>query len=66
MIHTTFLARYPFGVTFFLCMDTVSKDLQSRPPWTFLYADDVVVAASTREELQKMGRPRKTGWNDIR
>ncbi|EYC40903.1 hypothetical protein Y032_0590g385 [Ancylostoma ceylanicum] len=38
---------------FILCMDTVSSDLQSRPPRTLLYADDVVVAASTREELQK-------------
>ncbi|EYC34345.1 hypothetical protein Y032_0001g372 [Ancylostoma ceylanicum] len=35
-------------------MDTVSSDLQSRPPWTLLYADDVVVAASTREELQEV------------
>ncbi|EYC21300.1 hypothetical protein Y032_0019g3737 [Ancylostoma ceylanicum] len=34
-------------------MDTVSSDLQSRPPWTLLYADDVAVAGSTREELQK-------------
>ncbi|EYB94331.1 hypothetical protein Y032_0173g424 [Ancylostoma ceylanicum] len=34
-------------------MDTVSNDLQSRPPWKLLYADDVVVAAGTREELMK-------------
>ncbi|EYC42513.1 hypothetical protein Y032_0528g2973, partial [Ancylostoma ceylanicum] len=38
---------------FILCMDTVSSELQSRPLWTLLYADDVVVAASTREDLQK-------------
>ncbi|EYC37523.1 hypothetical protein Y032_0783g2327 [Ancylostoma ceylanicum] len=34
-------------------MNTVSSDLQSRPPWMLLYADDVVVAASTRKELQQ-------------
>ncbi|EYC20643.1 hypothetical protein Y032_0021g335 [Ancylostoma ceylanicum] len=38
---------------FILCMDTVSSDLQSRPPWTLLYADDAKVAASTIGELQK-------------
>ncbi|EYC06061.1 hypothetical protein Y032_0078g1173 [Ancylostoma ceylanicum] len=38
---------------FILCMDAVSGDLQSKPPWKLLHADDVVVAASTREELQK-------------
>ncbi|KAL6735402.1 hypothetical protein Aduo_005847 [Ancylostoma duodenale] len=41
-------------------MDTVSSALQSGPPWTLLYADDVVVAARTREELQKEAQ----AWKD--
>ncbi|EYB98460.1 hypothetical protein Y032_0131g1640 [Ancylostoma ceylanicum] len=34
-------------------METISSDLQSTTPWTLLYADDVMIAASTREELQQ-------------
>ncbi|EYC05890.1 hypothetical protein Y032_0079g1243 [Ancylostoma ceylanicum] len=34
-------------------MDTISDDLQSTAPWTPLYADDVMIAATTRDELQR-------------
>ncbi|EYC10880.1 hypothetical protein Y032_0053g2350 [Ancylostoma ceylanicum] len=45
---------------FILCMDTISSDLQSTTPWTLLYADDVMIAASTREELQQ----KVQAWKD--
>ncbi|EYC35985.1 hypothetical protein Y032_0949g3173 [Ancylostoma ceylanicum] len=38
---------------FILCMYTISSDLKSTTPWTLLYADDVMIAASTREQLQQ-------------
>jgi hypothetical protein len=34
-------------------MDTITRDLQGDVPWTLLYADDVMVAAKTRDELQR-------------
>ncbi|RCN46063.1 hypothetical protein ANCCAN_07929 [Ancylostoma caninum] len=42
-----------FLVLFILCMDTISDDLQSTAPWTLLYADDVMIDASTRDQLQQ-------------
>ncbi|EYC05647.1 hypothetical protein Y032_0081g1494 [Ancylostoma ceylanicum] len=41
-------------------MDTVSGDFQSTAPWTLLYADDVMIAGSTREELQQ----KVQAWKD--
>uniref|UniRef100_A0A914WD71 Reverse transcriptase domain-containing protein n=1 Tax=Plectus sambesii TaxID=2011161 RepID=A0A914WD71_9BILA len=39
---------------FILCMDTVSADLQTPHPWTLLYADDVLIASETRQELERL------------
>ncbi|KAL6738972.1 hypothetical protein Aduo_012465 [Ancylostoma duodenale] len=36
--------------------DTISNDLRSRAPCTLFYADDVIIAASTREKLQQKVR----------
>ncbi|EYC22490.1 hypothetical protein Y032_0017g3382 [Ancylostoma ceylanicum] len=41
-------------------MDTISSDLQSTTPWTLLYEDDVMIATSTREELQQ----KVQAWKD--
>lgn len=38
---------------FILVMDTITRDLQEDIPWTLLYADDVLLAANTKEELQQ-------------
>uniref|UniRef100_W5MKI9 ribonuclease H n=1 Tax=Lepisosteus oculatus TaxID=7918 RepID=W5MKI9_LEPOC len=38
---------------FILCMDTVTKDIQTRHPWTLLYADDVMIASETRHGLEQ-------------
>uniref|UniRef100_W5MVX7 Reverse transcriptase domain-containing protein n=1 Tax=Lepisosteus oculatus TaxID=7918 RepID=W5MVX7_LEPOC len=38
---------------FILCMDTVNKDIQTRHPWTLLYADDVMRASETRHSLEQ-------------
>lgn len=34
-------------------MNTIMQELQHDIPWTLLYADDVLLAAATREELQQ-------------
>lgn len=38
---------------FILILDTIMKELQCDIPWTLLYADDVMLAAATREKLQQ-------------
>uniref|UniRef100_A0A914WA90 Reverse transcriptase domain-containing protein n=1 Tax=Plectus sambesii TaxID=2011161 RepID=A0A914WA90_9BILA len=38
---------------FVLVMDTITRDLQRNVPWTLLYADDLMLAAPSREELQQ-------------
>lgn len=37
---------------FFLCMDTITADLQLPHPWSLLFADDVFLASKDREETQ--------------
>jgi len=34
-------------------MDTITRDLQQSISWTLLYADDVMLADTTRESLQE-------------
>lgn len=36
---------------FILCIDTVTRNIQAPHPWSLLYADDVCLAATNREEL---------------
>ncbi|EYC25573.1 hypothetical protein Y032_0011g1280 [Ancylostoma ceylanicum] len=38
---------------FILCVDAITRDIQKPHPWCLLYADDVMLAAETREELQE-------------
>ncbi|PAV80269.1 hypothetical protein WR25_23864 [Diploscapter pachys] len=38
---------------FILCLDRITRDIQGELPWTRLYADDLVLARSTRDELKK-------------
>ena len=38
---------------FILCLDRITRDIQGGHPWTLLYADDIVLARSTRDELKK-------------
>ena len=45
---------------FIIAIDTITRDLQREAPWTLLYADDVELAATTREELQDQVK----AWND--
>lgn len=45
---------------FILVMDTITRDLQDDIPWTLLYADDVLLAAKTKDELQQ----RVQTWSD--
>ncbi|EYB88615.1 hypothetical protein Y032_0244g3530 [Ancylostoma ceylanicum] len=37
---------------FILCVDTITRDIQKPHAWCLLYANDVMLAAETREELQ--------------
>lgn len=37
---------------FILCLDRITRDIQGEHPWTLLYADDIVLARSTRDELK--------------
>ncbi|KAK6751745.1 hypothetical protein RB195_003280 [Necator americanus] len=37
---------------FVLCMDTITKEIQKHP-WTLLFADDVMLASESRDDLQK-------------
>uniref|UniRef100_A0A914X791 Reverse transcriptase domain-containing protein n=1 Tax=Plectus sambesii TaxID=2011161 RepID=A0A914X791_9BILA len=39
---------------FILCMDTVSANLQTPHPWTLLYANNVLIASETRQELERL------------
>ncbi|KAK6736534.1 hypothetical protein RB195_019302 [Necator americanus] len=38
---------------FILCMDTITKEIQKQHPWTLLFADDVMLASESRDDLQK-------------
>ena len=38
---------------FILCLDRITRDIQGEHPWTLLYADDIVLARSTRNELKE-------------
>ncbi|KAK6764156.1 hypothetical protein RB195_024471 [Necator americanus] len=38
---------------FILCMDTITKEIQKQHPWTLLFADDVMLASDSRDDLQK-------------
>ncbi|EYC43123.1 hypothetical protein Y032_0502g2619 [Ancylostoma ceylanicum] len=41
-------------LVFILCVDAITRDIQKPHPWCLLYADDVLLAAETREELQEV------------
>uniref|UniRef100_W5NMT3 ribonuclease H n=1 Tax=Lepisosteus oculatus TaxID=7918 RepID=W5NMT3_LEPOC len=45
---------------FIFCMDTVTKDIQTRHPWTLLYADNVMLASETRHGLEQQVQEWKT------
>ncbi|KAK6764634.1 hypothetical protein RB195_024815 [Necator americanus] len=45
---------------FILCMDTITKEIQKQHPWTLLFADDVMLAAESRDDLQKQVQ----SWKD--
>ncbi|KAK6760556.1 hypothetical protein RB195_021861 [Necator americanus] len=45
---------------FILCMDTITKEIQKQHPWTLLFADDVMLASESRDDLQKQVQ----SWND--
>uniref|UniRef100_W5NL76 ribonuclease H n=1 Tax=Lepisosteus oculatus TaxID=7918 RepID=W5NL76_LEPOC len=45
---------------FILCMDTVTKDIQTRHSWRILYADDVMIAGETRHGLEQQVQDWKT------
>ncbi|KAK6763040.1 hypothetical protein RB195_023658 [Necator americanus] len=38
---------------FILCTDTITKEIQKQHPWTLLFADDVMLASESRDDLQK-------------
>ncbi|ETN69529.1 hypothetical protein NECAME_05242 [Necator americanus] len=46
---------------FILCMDTITKLIQKQHPWTLLFADDVVLASESRDDLQQQVQ----SWKDL-
>ncbi|KAK6750120.1 hypothetical protein RB195_002233 [Necator americanus] len=38
---------------FILCMDTITKEIEKQHPGTLLFADDVMLASESRNDLQK-------------
>ncbi|KAK6757912.1 hypothetical protein RB195_015624 [Necator americanus] len=45
---------------FILCMDKITKEIQKQHPWTLLFADDVMLASESRDDLQKQVQ----SWKD--
>ncbi|EYC32664.1 hypothetical protein Y032_0002g1031 [Ancylostoma ceylanicum] len=45
---------------FILVIDAVTRDLQKPAPWTLLYADDVMIAAEDKYELERQTQ----AWSD--
>ncbi|ETN68607.1 reverse transcriptase [Necator americanus] len=45
---------------FILCMDTITKEIQKQHPWTLLFADDVMLASESRDDLQEQVQ----SWKD--
>ena len=43
------LSPFFFAVT----MDRLMNEVRKEPPWTMLFADDVVICKETREELEQ-------------
>ncbi|ETN86452.1 hypothetical protein NECAME_16316 [Necator americanus] len=41
-------------------MDTITKEIQNQHPWTLLFADDVMLASESRDDLQKQVQ----SWKD--
>ncbi|KAK6740367.1 hypothetical protein RB195_008685 [Necator americanus] len=41
-------------------MDTITKEIQKQYPWTLLFADDVMLASESRDDLQKQVQ----SWRD--
>ncbi|KAK6755369.1 hypothetical protein RB195_014003 [Necator americanus] len=41
-------------------MDTITKEIQKQHPWTLLFADDVMLASESRDDLQKQVQ----SWKD--
>ncbi|ETN84824.1 reverse transcriptase, partial [Necator americanus] len=48
------------SLLFILCMDTITKEIQKQHPWTLLFADDFMLAAESRDDLQKQVQ----SWKD--
>ncbi|CAD6190587.1 unnamed protein product [Caenorhabditis auriculariae] len=42
------------ALIFILVMDAITRDLHTEPPWTLLYADDVMLTTKTKAELQDL------------
>uniref|UniRef100_A0A914VFU1 Reverse transcriptase domain-containing protein n=1 Tax=Plectus sambesii TaxID=2011161 RepID=A0A914VFU1_9BILA len=45
---------------FIIIMDVITRDLHQQPPWTLLYADDVMLAATNKADLQHQVQ----AWSD--
>ncbi|KAK6764003.1 hypothetical protein RB195_024363 [Necator americanus] len=41
------------SLLFILCIVTITKEIQNQHPWTLLFADDVMLASDSRDDLQK-------------
>lgn len=40
-------------ILFIVVMDLMTEDVREEPPWCILYADDIVLVAETRQDLQR-------------
>ena len=49
---------------FAMIMDRLTDEVRREPPWTMLFADDIVICEETREEVERRVNPGGMHWKE--